>query len=348
MNESTSDVQDGKISWPSVSLVMTVRNEERHLAEAVERALDQGYPLPLELVLAVGPSHDRTREVADSLAEQDSRVRVLDNPTGRTPNGLNAAIRASTGEVVVRVDGHAILPAGYVETGVRVLIESGADNVGGVMDARGTTAFETAVACAMRSRIGVGQASFHVGGEAGAADTVYLGTFRRSALMRVGGYDEHFQRAQDWEMNHRIRGTGGLVWFTPALQVTYRPRSSVRALASQYYQYGRWRRVVSRHHRGTINVRYLAAPVTVVACVVGLVAAPWQPWALVLPGGYLAGVLVGSLAVGRGLPARALAALPVALATMHLSWGTGFLTSPRHLRPSEGPGALGAVPERAG
>lgn len=314
-----------------VSVVMTVRNEERHLTEAVRRVLAQDCPGPLELVVAVGPSTDGTVEVARRLAEADPRVRVIDNPTGRTPQGLNAAIAASRGDVVVRVDGHAILPDGYVRTALRVLEETGADNVGGVMDARGGTTFELAVACAMRSRIGVGQAAFHVGGEAGPAPTVYLGVFRRAALARVGGYDEHFQRAQDWEMNHRIRDTGGLVWFTPDLRVTYRPRGSVGALARQYFHYGRWRRVVSRHHRGTITWRYLAPPAAAVGCAVGLLVAPVLPWGLVLPGGYLAAVLAGSAIIGRSLPWRARLVVPLALGTMHLSWGAGFLTSPRRL-----------------
>ncbi|MGL5857378.1 MAG: glycosyltransferase family 2 protein, partial [Angustibacter sp.] len=306
-----SDPQDAQ--WPSVSVVMTVRNEERHLAEAVSRILDQDYPRPLEVIVAVGPSQDDTVQVAQGLAARDRRVRVIANPTGRTPHGLNAAVAASGGEVIARVDGHAILPDGYLRTAVAELRRTGADNVGGVMDARGVSAFEQAVACAMRSRIGVGQASFHVGGVAGPADTVYLGVFRRSALARVGGYDQHFQRAQDWEMNHRIRATGGLVWFTPDLKVTYRPRATVTALAEQYFLYGRWRRVVGRRHRGTTTWRYLAAPAAVVGSLGGLLVAGWQPWALALPLSYLAVVLAGSVAVGRSLPWRARLLLPLAL-----------------------------------
>jgi succinoglycan biosynthesis protein ExoA len=316
---------------PAVTVIMTVRDEERHLAEAVRRILAQDYSGALQVVVAVGPSTDRTAELAAGLAEADPRVLVIANPTGLTPNGLNAAIAASHGDVVVRVDGHAILPGDYVRTAVRLLAETGADNVGGVMDARGTTSFERAVACAMRSRLGVGQASFHVGGTAGPVDTVYLGVFRRAALARVGGYDEHFQRAQDWEMNHRIRSSGGLVWFTPDLRVTYRPRGSVRALALQYFNYGRWRRVVARRHAGTITWRYLAAPAAVVGCLAGLLVAPLLPWAVALPGGYLAALLLGSGVIGRGLGWSARARLPVVLAVMHMCWGAGFLTSPRRL-----------------
>ncbi|KRF45134.1 glycosyl transferase family 2 [Terrabacter sp. Soil811] len=311
---------------------MPILNEARHLRDAVAMILAQDYSGPLEIVLALGPSTDRTDEVAADLAAADARVHVVANPSGRTPDGLNAAIGASTGAVIVRVDGHAEIPDDYISVAVAELLRVGADNVGGIMDAQGTSAFERAVAAAMRSPLGVGSARFHTGGEPGDADTVYLGVFRRAALERVGGYDPHFARAQDWEMNHRIRETGGKVWFTPDLKVTYRPRASVQALAKQYFHYGRWRRVVARHHEGTINPRYLAPPtmvgVTTVATIAGFV---WPP-AWIVPAAYAAGVTAGGLAISRGESAATRAATPVVLATMHWSWGIGFLTSPSSLK----------------
>ncbi|TQS17826.1 glycosyltransferase family 2 protein [Microbispora hainanensis] len=329
--DSRQSSQNRARPWPPVSVIMPVLNEERHLRDAVRQVLEQDYEGPLEVVISVGPSHDRTQEVADAIAAEDRRVVVVPNPTGRTPNALNAAIAASRNPIVARVDGHAILPRDYLRTAVETLEQTGADNVGGIMAAEGITPFEQAVACAMTSKIGVGNARFHTGGEAGPADTVYLGVFRRSALDRVGGYDEHFLRAQDWEMNHRIRETGGLVWFQPRMRVTYRPRPNVRALAKQYFHYGRWRRVVSRTHQGTINLRYLAPPAAVAAMALGLVVSPFFLPGLIIPGGYLLAILAGSVLTGRGLPGAALVRLPVVYATMHVSWGTGFLTSPPKL-----------------
>jgi glycosyltransferase involved in cell wall biosynthesis len=320
---------------PGVSVVMPVLDEERHLASAVARILGQEYAGDLEVVLALGPSSDRTDEVAGGLAAADPRVVLVPNPTGRTPAGLNAAIAAARHDVIVRVDGHAMVPPDYVATAVEVLERTGADNVGGLMAAEGVTAWERAVACAMTSRLGVGGAAFHVGGEEGPAPTVYLGAFRRSALERVGGYDESMVRAQDWEMNHRIRETGGLVWFTPRMRVTYRPRSSARALARQYRDYGRWRREVVRRHPDTLSVRYLAAPVALVGVVagtvLGLVSVPGPAWLRIgwaAPLGYTALVVVGGAIVGRELDLAARVRLPAVLATMHLSWGTGFLLGP--------------------
>jgi hypothetical protein len=200
----------------------------------------------------------------------------------------------------------------------------------------------------MTSPAGVGSARFHTGGRAGPADSVYLGVYRRAALERVGGYDESYLRAEDWEMNHRIRQAGGLIWFQPRLQVTYRPRATVTALARQYFHYGRWRRVVARQHAGTINLRYLAPPVTLLVIVAGLAAGlaglaggvigPWPAlsWlalGLLVPVAYLAGILAVTATAARRLAGPALVRLPVVLATMHLAWGFGFLTSPRRLGP---------------
>ncbi|WP_267902578.1 glycosyltransferase family 2 protein [Streptomyces triticirhizae] len=317
---------------PAVSVIMPVLNEERHLRDAVRHILAQEYPGEIEVVIALGPSTDRTDAIAAELVAEDARVRTVPNPTGRTPAGLNAAIAASRHPVVVRVDGHGMLSPNYIATAVRLLEETGAANVGGIMHAEGENDWERAVAAAMTARIGVGNAAFHTGGTAGEAETVYLGVFRREVLERLGGYNEEFIRAQDWELNYRIRQDGGLIWFSPELLVSYRPRPSVRALAKQYRNYGRWRHVVARYHAGSINPRYLAPPAAVLAIAAGLVAgALLTPWALVVPGGYLAAITVGSVPAGRGLPVGARLRVPVALATMHMSWGWGFLTSPRKL-----------------
>jgi len=324
--------------WPRVAVVMPIRNEARHLPAAVAAITAQDYAGAMEIVLALGPSMDSTDAIAAELAAADPRIRLVANPTGATPCGLNAAIAASSHEVVVRVDGHSILPPDYIRTAVEVLRESGADNVGGVMAAEGLTPFERAAARAMCSRLGIGGARFHLGGRAGPTETVYLGVFRREILERVGGFDETLRRAQDWELNHRIRRAGGLVWFTPRMQVTYRPRAGVRALSSQFYSTGQWRRGVIRRMPETANARYLAPP-TVVAAVLGgtLLGLLGKRLGFLAPAGYAAAVLGGSVVTGRDLPRSVVLRLPLVYATMHLSWGLGFLLSPRDLIPEPGP-----------
>jgi succinoglycan biosynthesis protein ExoA len=327
-----------RTSWPPVSVVMPVYNEERHLPSAVAQVLAQDYPGELEVVIALAPSRDRTQEIASEIARSDPRVHLVDNPAGITPTGLNLAIREASYDVIVRVDGHGILSPGYIRRAVEVLDETGADNVGGVQAAEGETAFEKAAALAYRSPLGLGGGRFHVGGQAGPVDSVYLGVFRRATLDKLGGYDETFVRAQDWELNLRIRQAGGVVWFTPELSVTYRPRANLAALASQFYRTGRWRRLIGRMHR-IFGVRYLAAPAACVACAAGLVVGlvglavgiPWLLAGFVVPGVYVAGVLVGSVVFGRELSWRALLWLPAVVATMHMTWGLGFLLSPRSI-----------------
>lgn len=307
---------------------MPILNEEHHLAEAVGSVLAQAYPGEMEVVVAVGPSRDRTREVAADLAARDPRVVVVDNPTGRTPDGLNAAIQASHHDVIVRMDGHGALSEGYVRRAVELLEETGAANVGGLMLAEGTDDLQQAVAVAMRSPLGMGGARFHVGGAPGPAETVYLGVFRRSWLRQVGGYDPAYARAQDWEMNHRIRKAGGVVWFTPELTVTYRPRGSFRELARQFYRTGRWRQQVMRQHPETVSARYLAPPATVAALAVGTVGGlAWRPLWL-LPLGYAAAITLGGAWIARDQPVGVIARMPGVLATMHLTWGAGFLRGP--------------------
>ena len=321
-------------AWPGVSVVVPVLDEEAHLRAAVSTVLGQDYPGDLEVVLALGPSRDRTDEIAAELAAADDRVRLVQNPSGATGTGLNLALAASRHEVVVRLDGHALVPADYVRVAVETLRRTGADNVGGLMAAEGVTDFQRAVAAAMTSPFGVGQASFHTGGEEGPAPTVYLGAFRREVLDRLGGYDESFLRAQDWELNHRIRSSGGVVWFTPRLTVSYRPRS-IGAGAGQAVP--RLRTLAAGGDAGARGHREPALPGAAGGRGGrGRRARSWG-WpaggpALLAPAGYAAGVLVGSAIAGRGLPPRSRAWLPLVLATMHGAWGVGFLTSPRALR----------------
>ena len=322
---------------PAVAVVMPVLNEENYLEAAILAILSQDYEGDIQVVLALGPSFDRTNEVAARICAADSRVRSVPNPTGRTPEGLNAALVATKQEIVVRVDAHSELSDGYIRLAVETLQRTGADNVGGIMGARGVTKFEKAVAAAMTSPLGVGSASFHTGGAEGPAETVYLGVFRRSALERVGGYDPAFTRAQDWEMNYRIRATGGTVWFNPDLFVTYRPRPNVAKLAKQYFEYGSWRHEVMRQHPQTRKtksaLRYFAPPLAVALIVVGkllgsvgLIMDSALIWGYIFPLGYLALTLVSSLTLVKRARSGALW-VPIVLMTMQMSWGIGFLTS---------------------
>ena len=315
-----------------ISVILPIRNEASYLKHSVSSILAQDFQGPIEVILAIGPSHDSTMEIAREIAYLDKRVVIVENPSGRTAAGLNLAIARSQYSNIVRIDGHSEIPHNYLTLTLEILEESGAVNVGGVMAAVGNNLFERSVARAMRSPLGVGASQFHTGGAAGPVDTVYLGAFRKEALLAIGGFDERFTRAQDWELNFRLRANGGLIHFDPRLVVIYRPRSSVNALARQYFEYGRWRRVVSRHHEGTINYRYLAPPFTVVVNALSLILGILVSTIFLLPVLiYALFILLASLVIGKSL--GEILSLPLILLTMHLSWGTGFLTSPKSLAP---------------
>jgi len=327
--------------WPAVSVLMPVRNEEPYLADAVRHVLGQDYPGPIQLVVAVGPSKDRTARIAAELAACEPRLTVVENPTGKIPSGLNIALAKASYDIVARMDGHALMRPGYLRTGVAELIKTGAADVGGVMAAEGTSPFQRGVAWAMTSKAGVGSAAWHTGGQPAPADSAYLGIYQRQAINNAGGWDETMLRAEDWELNYRIRSQGGLVWCTPELQVTYRPRRTIRALASQYWHYGRWRRVVMREHPETASFRYLAPPGAAVAVTVGtlagiagLITSPWLTLGFAIPVTYLVGVSAASAMLSEGVPPGIRARLPLILAVMHMSWGAGFLLSPRGLHRS--------------
>lgn len=315
-----------------ISVILPIRNEAAYLKHSVSSILAQDFQGPIEVILAVGPSHDSTMEIAREIAYLDKRVVIVENPSGRTAAGLNLAIARSQYSNIVRIDGHSEIPHNYLTLALEILEQSGAVNVGGVMAAVGNNLFERSVARAMRSPLGVGASRFHTGGAAGPVDTVYLGAFRKEALIAIGGFDERFTRAQDWELNFRLRSNGGLIHFDPRLVVTYRPRSTINALARQYFEYGRWRRVVSRRHEGTINYRYLAPPFTVVVNAFSLILGILVSTIFLLPILiYALFILLASMVIGKSL--GEILSLPLILLTMHMSWGIGFLTSPKSLAP---------------
>ena len=296
----------------SVSYVMPVLNEERFLAKAVESIFKQEQTGNTEVIIALGPSSDRTDEIAEDLANRLPVV-LVDNPTGKTPAGLNAAIKQSRNDVVVRVDAHSELSPGYTKLAVQILNQTGAANVGGVMHAVGETAFQSAVAWAYNSRWGLGGGSFHVGGQAGPSDSVYLGVFRRTKLVEAGLFDERMIRGQDWELNLRLRAGGGVVWFDPRLWVKYFPRTRLRALARQFYDTGIWRAKLTKMAPGRANLRYFVPPLLVLSTV------------LILPALIYAAAVILIAASARDLSLVSKLNLLGVLPTMHYAWGLGFI-----------------------
>jgi glycosyltransferase involved in cell wall biosynthesis len=298
-----------------VSFVMPIKNEEKHLASAVRSIYEQQLPngYTREVILAIAPSSDATDAIAASLTKEHIGLQIVANPSGLTSAGLNLAINLSSGEVVVRVDAHSDLKPGYVMAAITELNrDSKIGNVGGVMAAEGETDFEKAVAWAYRSRYGLGGGKFHLGGEAGEVETVYLGVFRRAAIMAAGLFDESVVRGQDWELNQRIRSQGYKVYFTPLMQARYRPRATLLELISQFYRTGLWRGKLSRKDFPNIALKYLAPPALVILTLL------WVPlWAYLF---VVALIALSAKDIASPVKLRLMLVLPA----MHYSWGIGF------------------------
>ncbi len=322
---------------PGVSYVMPVFNEADYVVSAIESIVAQQYEGEWELVLAIGPSTDGTQEIVDRLVAADSRIRVVENGGMDIPIGLNLAIAAARHPVIVRVDAHTQLSDGYTERGVDDLRRTGAASLGGIMVATGRPGFQLAVARAYNSCFGLGGGAYH--GEhavEGPAESAYMGIMQADVVKALGGYDETLRRGEDWELNYRLRRAGHLVWLDPLLRVTYWPRNSWTKLARQFFATGIWRGELVRRLGSRNPLRFFAPPLLVINVALALIAIPlhatgvlqdWWGWLLALvyvpPLMYLGLLLVAAIRQGGGVVDWLRFGL--ATATMHISWGLGFL-----------------------
>ncbi len=324
----------------SVSVVIPARGAAALLPGCLAALLPELRPDDEVVVAAADPE---TADAVRAIAVAEPRLRVVGNPAGTTPAALNRAIAATDRPVVLRVDAQARIPAGYRDRTVALLASTGAAVVGGRQVARAESGVAAAIAAAMNAPLGHGGAVYRSGARGGPVDTVYLGVFRRDALTAVGGYDEAFRTNQDAELNERIRRAGGTVWLDPDLAVGYLPRGDLGALARQFRGYGRGRAATARRHPGSLRRRQLAAPAlvlglgaTALLALLGalLGAGRWTAVPLAAAAcGY--GALIGAGALRAGPEARRrLPTVALALATMHLAWGAGFLGAV--LRPAAG------------
>jgi succinoglycan biosynthesis protein ExoA len=312
-----------------ISIIIPCRNEAAHIEQCVQSILAQQIDTEeLEVIVADGLSNDGTREILTQLVARDGRVRLVDNPQKIVSTGLNAAICAARGQIIIRMDAHTEYAPDYVKQCVRLLYETGVDNVGGPWVARGNGYVGKAIAAAFQSPFAVGGARGHNPGYEGEVDTVYLGCWRRELFERIGFFDEELVRNQDDEFNLRLVRSGGRIWQSPSIRSWYQPRSSLTDLCRQYMQYGYWKVRVIQKYRLPASIRHLV-PAGFVASLMILVAA--SPFDL-LPLYGLAGlvatygvfVITASVATARRR-LKLLPVLPVVLVCYHFSYGLGFL-----------------------
>jgi glycosyltransferase involved in cell wall biosynthesis len=319
-----------------VSIIVPCYNEEARIGSLLEAIAEQTYPTgEMEVVLADGMSTDRTREVAEEFSQThpDLPLRVIPNPKQSIPSAVNTAVAAARGGIILRLDGHSRPYPDYVARCVAGLESGAGENVGGVWEIRpGAQGWIAAsIAAAAAHPLGVGDAFYRHATRAGYVDTVPFGAFRRDLFEKVGGFDETLLTNEDYEFNARIRLGGGHIWLDPQIRSVYYARESLAALGRQYWRYGFWKYRMLRRYPSTLRWRQALPPLFVLGLLLGLIFA-WIPvigWLLILSAAvYTLTLLVaGFLEALKRRQALLIAGLPLAIACMHLSWGSGFLWS---------------------
>lgn len=317
---------------PLVTVIMPIRNEESFIERSLGAVLTQNYPPDrIQVLVADGMSDDRTREIVARLAADhpDTEVEVVDNPGRIVPTGFNAALDRTKGDIVVRVDGHTIIEPDYVTECVAALAETGADNVGGRMDAVADAPMGQAIALATSSPFGVGNSAFHYASGQRWVDSVYMGAWPREVFDRVGRFDPEMVRNQDDEFNYRLSASGGRILLTDRIRSRYYNRPSLKKLFSQYRQYGYWKVRVLQKHPGQMSARQFAPPALVAALAGGAVLAPFsRPVRIVWAGVvvlYVGANLAASFIVARRNGMKHMSRLPVVFGALHIGYGAGFL-----------------------
>ncbi|MCL4269868.1 MAG: glycosyltransferase family 2 protein [Anaerolineales bacterium] len=322
---------------PFVSVIIPCYNEESTIRKLLEALRAQTYPLAkMEVVISDGLSTDATRDVITAFQKEhgDLSVRVVDNQARTIPSGVNQAIRESRGELFVRLDAHSMPIPEYVERCVEAHQTGKGDNVGGVWEIRpgAETWVAESISFAAAHPLGVGDAMYRLNAKAGAVDTVPFGSFRRELIQRIGAFDETLLSNEDYEFNTRVRESGGTVWLDPAIRSVYFSRSTFGKLAAQYWRYGFWKFKMLKRYPHTLRWRQALPPVFVLILLTLSVLSLGAPIAR-----YLLALQLFSYFFVLGLAGLKLAmktrkgfliwGLPLAIATMHIAWGAGFLWS---------------------
>ncbi len=322
-----------KTKQPLVSIVIPIRNGEKHIGETLRAICSQDYPLKrMEVLVVDGLSTDGTRIVVEQTASQNPNllIKFLINQKQITPCALNIGILQSHGDFILRVDSRTQIAVDYVSACVAAHLRSGAENVGGPLTSQGLTLFGKASALATSDRFGVGNALHHYAKEDVWADTVYMGAWPRTVFEKIGLFDEEQVRNQDDEFNYRLQAAGGRILVSPLIKLMYTVRTDSPAqLWQQFYEYGFWKVRVWQKHPSQIRPRQFIPPLFVFCLFIGLIISLLYPiaWFLWLPvfSLYLILNLFSSIAIAHQTNWNVLPVLPIAFAMLHFGYGSGLL-----------------------
>jgi glycosyltransferase involved in cell wall biosynthesis len=239
-----------------ITVICPSYNEESYIVKVLEFFV-KAIPEEKELLVIDGGSKDNTIKIVKHWSELNDNIHLLQNPHKFVPHALNIGIMSSNGDPIIRLDAHTEYEYNYFEKIIETFRTTGADIVGGAMNAVGKTNFQKAVALATSTRFGVGDSKIHQFSYRGESDHVYLGAWRRKLFDEIGFFDERLKRNQDDEFHYRARSLGKKIYLNPDIKSYYYPRDSISKLIKQYFQYGIFKPIILRKIKSEAKLRHL-------------------------------------------------------------------------------------------
>lgn len=316
------------MEYKTVTVIIPTYNEEKYIGGCLESVVNQDYPAELMEVLVIdGGSGDNTREIIGDYSQKYPFIKLVDNPKRKQVYAFNRGIELGVGDYFIIMGAHSVYDRGYVKKSVELLKTTEAKNVGGVMESVGEGYISEAIALAMSSPFGVGNAHFRYRKDEAFVDTVFGGAWSRETLQQLNGFNEEYIVNQDYEINYRLRKAGGKILLSPEIKCKYFVRSSIKKLARQYFTYGKWKVKTIKEHPESTAFRQVVPPLFVLSLLASVTVFPFNRAAgLAIPVIYLLFILFGSVKISAGKGFKYLFVMPFILAVIHLSFGAGFLS----------------------
>jgi len=315
---------------PFISIISPVRNEDKYISKCLSSMVCQSYPNEnYEIIVVDGLSDDGTRKIIERFQQQYKNIKLLDNPSQTVPQALNIGLSHAKGNVIVRVDGHAIIEKDYLSKCVKYLQRTRVECVGGVIESVNETFIGKAIALAMAYPFGVGNAHFRTSGKEGFVDTIAFGAYRREVFDKIGYFDEELVRCQDDEFNYRLRKFGGKIFLTPKIKSYYYPRANLKKLWHQYFSYGLWKIRVLQKHFKRMQLRQFVPPAFVSSLITTGILGIFSNtmlfafYSVTLM--YMVTALFVSFKISIKSEFKYFTVLPIIFPILHVSYGLGFL-----------------------
>jgi glycosyltransferase involved in cell wall biosynthesis len=316
------------LNCPIVSIIIPTWNEEAFISACLDSILLNDYPKDkIDIIILDGMSSDQTPAIIRDYILKYPFIRLINNPQRIQAPALNLGIKESLGEIIIRMDAHTLYDKDYITNCVKLLMENKGDNVGGVQNPIGTDYISKAISIATSTPFGVGNAYFRFSNQEMFVDTVYLGAWKKSTLIRLKGFNEQWVINEDYELNYRLRKSGGKILLSPSIKSSYFVRSSLKRLSKQYFRYGFWKAKTIKTYPESLKIRQFIPPVFAFCLITSLLLSPFVHWPLLIIGGsYIFFNLLYSFVLSLKKGFVFLAILPVIFTILHLTWGIGFLT----------------------